>query len=281
MSGGHERTTILARRLIARAPRRTRDPTERRHPPRPHTRRHVRPHRPQRARLPLADRRAGLALRRRARRRRAGVHERSAERVGAARRRDPLRDPHPHRYVAARARAGPAHDLHEHVPARRDHAPRLEHAVPLDLREQRRGRARPRPVRRVLPRLRRRRGARADGRVRGERRRLRADGRRQRRDRGGARRLHDAVPARARALRDHHLHLRPARRGARVVLHRALVRAADTVGALRRITRRRGDRARVRVRGGVAPRARDGPEIDLARTTGAAGEAAARCRSIR
>ena len=54
----------------------------------------------------------------------ARVHERSAN-ESALRGTDPLRILTLHRPVAARARAGPAHDLHEHVPARRARAPRL------------------------------------------------------------------------------------------------------------------------------------------------------------
>ena len=49
------------------------------------------------------------------------------------------------------------------VPARELGAPAREHALPLDLREQRRGRDGPRPLPRLLPRRRLRRGARAGG----------------------------------------------------------------------------------------------------------------------
>ena len=84
-------------------------------------------------------------------------------------------------------------DLHRHVHARRPAAPGRQHALPVDLRQQRRGRHGPGEVPRLLP-AGRRRGARAAGRLRPE-----LDGPdagRLRRDRGGARRLHAALPAR-------------------------------------------------------------------------------------
>src|SRR3954452_15058041 len=92
--------------------------------------------------------------------------------------------------------------VHRHVHARQLGAHPRQHAVPGDLRQERRGRLRPRPLPRVLRRRRLRRlddaGARhAARRHRG--RRARADARGERRDRGRARRLLRGLSALARA----------------------------------------------------------------------------------
>ena len=63
-------------------------------------------------------------------------------------------EPFPAVYGVVPAGAQLADDLHVHVPARRLAAPSRQHALPVDLRRQRRGRARARPLRGVLLRVR-------------------------------------------------------------------------------------------------------------------------------
>ena len=79
---------------------------------------------------------------------------------GAGARRYP-RHPVGRRPVTAGALSGTAggNGLQFHVPARRLHAPRRQHALPLDLRQQRRGFHGARALRDFLPAVRRGRGA--------------------------------------------------------------------------------------------------------------------------
>src|SRR6266498_3544030 len=80
---------------------------------------------------------------------------------------------------------------HRHVPARRLAAPARQHAVPVGVRQQRRGPPRPRPLPALLPGL----WLRGDLRLRPHRpEQPRDPGRGVRRDRRGARRLPDPVP---------------------------------------------------------------------------------------
>ena len=118
------------------------------------------------------------------------------------------------------------------VPARELAAPAREHALPLDLRQQRRGRDGPLPLPRLLLRGRVRRRARADGRdaaVLGHGGREHPDDRRERRDRRRPRRVLRAPPPRAR--RDAALRL-PARAALGDVLPRRLVRLPALAGRL-------------------------------------------------
>ena len=139
------------------------------------------------------------------------------------------------------------------VPARRDSSRRRQHAVPVDLRRQRRGPHGPRAVPGVLPALRRGGGAGTDGDAAGFDCR---DGRRQRRDRRRDGRVLRALPALAHRHPGADLLLFPAHRGAGDLLPRHVVPAAvrqrrrlDRGGDRRRAGRRRrvlGARRRLR-----------------------------------
>ena len=132
------------------------------------------------------------------------------------------------------------HDLHLDVHARRVAAHRLQHAVPVDLRQQHRGLDGPAPLRRssICSGAWRRRSRRSPYRPGLDR----APGRGERRDRGGAGRLRAAVSARAGAdavLRLLHLHPRDSGDG-----------AARPVDLARSSCRRSGSSRRPSVGGG-------------------------------
>ena len=182
LSDRHGSSPVSTRRLIpwrSTDESSARDPSQGRPPHRTDADRHLRARRGERRRVPVAAAGGPRGLR-------------------VPGRRDPLRDPDLPRRRVARRRPAAVHDPDEHVPARGLAAPRLQHALALDLREQRRGRARADALRALLRARRDRRGARADGRVRGVGGRARADGRGVGRDRGRTRGLPRPLP-RARA----------------------------------------------------------------------------------